>query len=328
MIKYKEINLLSRLNKSSNLGPFGIVFVLMFVMIILKPNYLSGTNIYMLTKVLTITALIGFSQMIIIATGGLNISVGAIGALSAVIAGGAMDRMGVPAINAVFIGLIVGSLCGVVNGLLIYRAGGVGTAYFLTTLATASLFQGINLTITSGTPFYDIDPVFLKFGDTEIFGIPLSFFIMIVIGILIALMFERMTIGRQILAYGANPKASEIYGISKFRVVILSNVFAGLIAAFAGMIAMIRIQAAQPNMGSEWMLLSFAAPLIGGTKLAGGKINVIGCFLGALALTIISNGLVHLAIDVFWNTLIYGCVILLAVMMDRLRYLKKFWRFQ
>lgn len=319
-------NIKAEIKKSGILSPLIIVLLLLTVMLILKPNYLSATNRFMLTKVLTITALVGFSQMIIMAIGGLNISVGAIGALSAIVAGGAMDQFGVPAAPAVLIGFSVGALCGAVNGLLIYRAGGVGPAFFLITLATASLFQGINLTITSGNPYYGIDPRFIAYGDTELFGIPLSFFYMIIVAILISIMFSKLTIGRQFLAYGGNPKASEIYGISKFRVVMYASVIAALIASLAGMTAMIRIKTAQPNMGAEWMLVSFAAPLIGGSKLTGGKINVAGCLLGAVALTIISNGLVHLAVDVFWNTLIYGSVILLSVMIDQLHLVNKFRR--
>ncbi len=309
--------MISQVKESGILSPLIIVAILLTVMLILKPNYLAATNVFVLVKVLTITAMVGFSQMIIMAIGGLNISVGAIGALSAIIAGGAMDRLGVPAFPALIIGILVGVACGVVNGLLIYRAGGVGPAFFLITLATASLFQGINLTITSGNPYYGIDSKFMAYGDTQLFGLPLSFFYMLLVGLLIWFMFSKLAIGRQFLAFGANPKAAELYGISKFRVVLYASIIAALVAAIAGMIAMIRIKTAQPNMGSDWMLLSFAAPLIGGTKLNGGKVNVAGCLLGAIALTIISNGLVHLAVDVFWNTLIYGTVILLSVMVDQ-----------
>ncbi len=300
-------------------GPMVMMLGLLGLMTALTTNYLSGPNILMVVKVFTVTGLIGCSQMIILAAGGLNISVGAVGALSAIIAGGAMDRFGAPPYLSLLLGLTVGMLCGLLNGALIYRLGGVSSAFFLITLATASLYQGINLTITSGTPFYGIDPGFFRFGDYTLFGLPLSFYYMVFIYLFVGHLFSRLSIGRQILAFGANPRAAEIYGISKLRVVVFANVAASLIAAFAGMIALIRIKTAQPNMGADWMLLSFAAPLIGGTKLTGGTVNVLGCALGALSLTIISNGLVHLGVDVFWNTFIYGTVILLTVLFERLR---------
>lgn len=317
----------TKLTKSSLFGALIIVVVLLGVMLIIKPTYLSSKNIYVLAKVLTVTAVIGFSQMVVIACGGLNLSIGSIGALSAVIAGWAMTVVGLPWWVGVLMGLATGLLCGMINGLLIYRAGGVGVAFFLITLATSSIFQGLNLTITKGNPFYGpdgkMDSAFLALGNTKIIGLPASFLIMIAVAILLILIFSKMAIGRQILAFGANNKAAELYGVSKFKVVLSASVIAGALASIAGILAMIRIEASQPNMGADWMLMSFAAPLIGGTRNAGGKVNVIGAIFGAIALTIISNALVHLKVDVYWNQLIYGTIILLAVTIDRIRYIKK-----
>jgi ribose transport system permease protein len=316
-------NVLQSAKKSSMLSSVVIVIVLLTIMLILKPNYLSSENVYALSKVLTVTALIGFSQMICIAAGGLNVSVGATGALCAVLAGGAMEIMNVPTGWAFLIGIAAGAICGLINGLLIYRAGGVGVAYFLTTLATMSLFQGINYTITSGSPFYKIKSGFIAIGDTKIFGLPSSFFIMVIVAAILVFMFKKMIIGRQILAFGANSKSSELYGVSKFKVVLIANIIASVLAAIAGLMALIRIEAAQPSMGGDWMLLSFAATLIGGTRLEGGKVNVVGVIVGASALTIISNALVYMKVNVYWNSLIYGLVILLACTIDRIRYIKK-----
>ena len=304
-----------------------IVIVLLAIMLIIKPNYLSGNNIYVLAKVMTVTSLIGFSQMVVIGCNGLNLSIGPTGALSAVVAGWAMTEAGFPWWTGVIMGLAAGCICGILNGLLIYRAGGVGVAFFLTTLATASVFQGLTLTITSGNPYYGpegkMDKAFLAMGNTKILGLPASFFIMLVIAVLLLLMYRYLAIGHQMLAFGANYKAAQLYGVSKFRVVFTANLVAGLLAGIAGIFSMIRIEAAQPNMGSDWMLISFAAPLIGGTRLSGGIINVIGAIFGAFALTIITNALVHLKVDVYWNQLIYGLIILLAVTIDRLRNIRK-----
>lgn len=316
-----------KITKSSTFSSALIVIVLLGIMLIIKPGYLSGTNIYTLVKVMTVTAMVGFSQMVIIGCNGLNLSVGATGALSAVIAGWAMTIAGMPWWAAVLLGLATSVVCGVINGLLIYRAGGVGVAFFLITLATSSVFKGVTLTITSGNPYYGpdgkMDPAFLALGNTKLLGLPSSFFIMLAVAVLLILMYRRLAAGRQMLAFGANYKAAELYGVSRFKVVLFSNIVAGLLAGLAGILAMIRIEAAQPNMGADWMLMSFAAPLIGGTRNSGGKINVIGAILGALALTIISNALVHLKMDVYWRELIYGIIILLAVTIDRIRYIRK-----
>ncbi len=292
-----------KISKSSIFSSALIVVVLLGVMLILKPDYLSGSNIYTLFKVMTVTAMVGFSQMVIIGCNGLNLAVGATGALSAVIAGWFMTVAGLPWWAGALLGLATGILCGVINGLLVYRAGGVGVAFFLITLATSSVFKGITLTITSGNPYYGpdgkMDAAFLALGNAKILGLPASFYIMIAMAVLLILMYRYLSIGRQMLAFGANFKAAELYGVSRLKVVFFSNILAGFLAGIAGILAMIRIEAAQPNMGADWMLMSFAAPLIGSTRNSGGKVNVIGAILGALALTIISNALVHLKMDVY-----------------------------
>ncbi len=315
------------LTESQLFGSLVISVSLLIVMLIIKPNYLSAKNIYALATVLAVTAIIGFSQMVIIATGGLNLSIGSIGALSAVIAGWAMTNAGISWPIAILLSLLTGLACGLVNGLLIFRAGGINVSFFLTTLATSSVFMGLNLTITRGNPFYgpggSMPKGLLALGTTKIFGLPSSFYIMVIIAIALFFLFVKLSQGRQILAYGANHKAAELYGVSKFRVVLAANLLSGLLASVAGVLALIRIEAAQPNMGTEWLLMSFAAPLIGGSLLNGGRINVIGAILGAVALTIISNGLIHLKVDTYWSTLIYGIIILVAVTIDRLRYIAK-----
>ena len=325
--KILPVNLWHRLTRSNLFGALIIIVVLLGVMLIIKPNYLSGKNIYALATVLSVTSVVGFAQMVIIACGGLNLSIGSIGAVSAVIAGWAMTAAGMPWWIGVILALLTGLVCGIINGLLIYRAGGVGVAFFLTTLATASIFQGLNLTITRGNPFYGpdgkMDPVFLAMGTTRITVLPSSFLIMAALAALLIIMFSRLSVGRQLLAFGGNHKAAELYGVSKFRVVLSANIISGVLASIAGILAMIRIEAAQPNMGADWLLMSFAAPLIGGTLLSGGRVNVIGAVLGAVALTIISNALIHLKVDTYWSMLIYGIIILLAVTIDRLRYAMK-----
>ena len=302
MKKESSSGLFKKFTAAPFFGSVVIVAVMLIVMTILKPNYLSPNNILILSKVLAVTAAIGFSQMVIIACGGLNLSIGSTGALSAVI-------------------------CGLINGLLIYHAGGVGVAFFLTTLATTSVYQGLMMTITQGNPFYGpggkYPKAFLAVGNTKILGLPTSLWIVIVIAVILAYFFSKMPLGRRILAFGANNKAAELYGVSKFEVVLVANIIAGLLASVAGLLAMIRIEAAQPGMGSDWMLMSFAAPLIGGTRNEGGKVSLLGAVLGAFALTIITNALVHLRVDVYWNELIYGIIIILAITLDRIRYIRK-----
>lgn len=300
-----------------------IILCMIAAMCIIKRNYLSADNMSALLKVLAVTSLVGTSQMISIASGGMNVSIGATGAMSAIFSGLLMQDAGVAVPLAVLVGLLTGIGCGIINGLLIYRNGGVGVASFLTTLATNSVFTGIIYMITTGHGVSRIPVSFVAIGNSKIGPVPTSMLIMLIILTLVYIMFRYTSPGRQILAFGANPKAAELYGISRFRTIMLVNVLAGLIAAIAGMLVVMRVGTAQPDIGSDWMLQSFAAPLIGGTRQAGGKVVVFGVILGALVLTIIQNALVHLGVDVYWTELINGVVIIAIMALDRLREMKK-----
>ena len=315
-------SVIKRLFSSSIYTVILIIVIMLFLMILIKPDYLSASNIATLSKVLAITAIVGLSQMISISSGGMNVSIGATGALSAIITGWLFEVIGMSVLPAVILGLLVGVICGAINGYLIYRNGGVGVSSFLATLATASVFTGINLTITQGRSFQKIPDSFISIANILFLGLPISIYIMGVIAIFLYLAYKYLNIGRQILAFGANPKAAQLYGISKLKILLVVNISASILAAIAGLIVVMRINAAQPDIGSEWMLLSFAAPLIGGTRLAGGKVNILGAILGAIVLTVVTNSLVHLRVDVYWNQLINGLIILSVVAIDRMRTIK------
>lgn len=314
---------LDKLKKSSGFSVSIIIVFMMFVMCILKPNYLSADNISALLKVLAVTTLVGVSQMISISSGGMNVSIGSTGALAAIFSGLLMQNHNMPVLLSIVIGMFVGIMCGIVNGLLIYRNGGVGVASFLTTLATNSVFTGIIYMVTTGHGVSKIPAGFVAIGNSKLGPIPTSVFIVAIIITVIYLMFRYTSIGRQILAFGANPKAAELYGISRFKTIVLVNVLASILAAIAGMLVVMRVGTAQPDIGSDWMLRSFAAPLIGGTRQAGGKVVVFGVVLGALILTIIENALVHLGVNVYWTQLINGVVILVIMALDRVRDTKR-----
>ena len=312
-----------KIRKSNGFSVSLIIICMIAVMCIIKRNYLSADNVSALLKVLAVTSLVGTSQMISIASGGMNVSIGSTGAMSAIFAGLLMQNSGLPVPAAILIGLLTGAACGVINGLLIFRNGGVGVASFLTTLATNSVFTGIIYMITTGHGVSKIPASFVSIGNTKLGAIPTSMVIMLIILILVYLMFRYTGQGKQILAFGANPKAAELYGISRFGTIMRVNILASVIAAVAGMMVVMRVGTAQPDIGSDWMLQSFAAPLIGGTRQAGGKVNVFGVILGALVLTIIENALVHLSVDVYWTELINGVVIIVIMALDRLRSMKK-----
>jgi ribose transport system permease protein len=316
----------SRMRKIANSDTFGIVLivaVMLFVMIILRPNYLSRGNIISLTRTLAITTVIGFSQIVLLSVGGMNVAIGAIGGLCAVLSGVMMGWYGMMIGSTIILSILIGGACGFLNGFLTLKLGGVSVASFLATLATSFVFSGITLTITRGKPIYNIPKEFFSLGSASPLFLPNSIYFMLFLAVILWFMYKHTGLGKQLLAFGGNEKAAQLYGVRMERVVIISHLTSGILAAFAGLLTVMRIEAAQTNIGTDWMLMSMAAPLLGGTRLSGGKVNIIGTIFGAVVLVIIANALVHLKVDVYWTSLVNGLVILLVAGLDVIRINKR-----
>lgn len=304
-----------------NIDIIGIFVAVLFVIIfisILKPAFLTFYNFNVIVRSLSILGIVAISQMIILASGGMNLSVGAIGGLCAIITGIFLTKE-VPVVLCILVGLFTGSFCGLINGWLIDRMGRSGFIAFFITLSTGFTFTGINLGICNAQPYYNLPEGFMRIGSFNIGGIPLLFLIMVIVAIFADFIFKHTSLGKKILATGGNPIAAENSGILVGRVIIICHVLGGLLAGMAGILLVARLGSAQPDIGSDWLMFSFAAPIIGGARLAGGKISTMGAILGAILLTLMRNALVHLNADVYWMILIEGLVILLAVSVERIR---------
>jgi ribose transport system permease protein len=249
----------------------------------------------------------------------MNLSVGAIGGLVAIVTGGLMDRLGLPPAVAILVGLLAGALCGLFNGWAIVRLGVSGVSAFLVTLATGSLFTGINLGITKAQPYYNLPDSFKAIGAGRLLGVPYITLVMLTVAVAMGVLFYSLGLGRQILAIGGNIRAAELSGVPVERVTILTHILSGLLAAIAAVLLAARLGSGQPDVGTDWMLPSFAAPIIGGTRLSGGQVSVPGAVLGAVLLALISNGLVFLNVDVYYTRLVQGAIILAAAAVDRVR---------
>jgi ribose transport system permease protein len=227
-----------------------------------------------------------------------------------------MEAWKLPPEAAILAGLLLGLIGGALNGVLVVRS---GLSAFIVTLATASVFTGLNLGLTSGRPFYYLPDRFKAIGSLAVAGVPILLLVMLAIGVVLWFVFRQVGIGRQILAMGANPRAAELAGVPVERSRIIVHALAGFLAALAGIILTARLGVAQPSIGNDWLLSSFAAPIIGGTLLSGGYLSVPGVIAGALLLTLVANGLVQLNIDPYWTQLGSGLIILGAGGIDRVR---------
>ena len=281
-----------------------------------QPAFLNTYNVYVMLTAFSLSVLVALSQMVILAIGQLNLSVGAIGGLAAITFAGVMEVWGLPIPLAICCGLLVGLLAGALNGAVTHLT---GLNAFVVTLATLSIFKGINIGITEAQPFYLIPDAVKSFGNARFGFFPFLLFVSGAILIAVLVFMRRGVLGRQLLAVGGNRSAAELSGISIGRVVIAAHILSGTLAAVAGMLAVARLQLGQPTIGDDWLIISFAAPVIGGAVLAGGHVSVVGTVLGVAIITLINNALVLLNVDPFWVQLLLGALILAAVALSRFR---------
>ena len=298
-------------------GPLAVTVLAVVIIGTAAPPFLSTLNIQVLLFALATNTLIAFSQMIIIAIGQMNLAVGAIGGLSAIAFAGMMQVWGLPAPLAAVLALGVGVVAGALNGLFIART---NISAFVITLASLSVFKGINSGITRAQPFYGIPDSVKNFGNNVFFG-PLPWLILPTILVILALWFllNRMPLGRAILAVGGNAHAAELSGISVSFTLVAAHAISGFLAALAGIMLVARLQIGQPSIGDDWLILSFAAPVIGGAVLSGGHVSVAATVLGVAIVAIITQALVLFHIDPYLVQVVLGAMILWAVGVNRWR---------
>lgn len=298
-------------------GPLLIILIGGGAIAFLRPSFLSAFNIEVLLLAIATNTLIAFSQMVIICIGQMNLSVGAIGGLAAISFAGLMQIWSLPPPIAAIVALSIGTLGGAINGFLVART---GITAFVITLATLSIFKGINLGITRAQPFYGVPDSVKVFGNTT-FVHPLPWLILPTIGVvgLIWYILNRQRVGRYMLAVGGNSNAAELSGISVFATVLQAHAISGFLAALAGIMIVARLGLGQPTIGDDWLILSFAAPVIGGAALAGGHVSVAGTALGVVIVAIITQALVLFEIDPFLVQVVLGGLILWAVGVNRFR---------
>lgn len=300
-------------------GIFVAILAGVVALAVTSPAFLSEFNLFVLLRSFCVTLLVAYAQMVTLGVGQLNLAVGAMGGLVAIIIGGLMDALGVPMILALPLGLLAGAAAGFINGWLTVRTGING---FIVTLATGSAFTGINLGITKSIPFYHLPPDFVAFGVGRIGMFPFLLIVPLLVTVLMALFFARTVPGRHMLAVGGNANAAELSGVSLSRTIISSHTLSGLLAAVAAILAVAQLGSAQPSIGSNWLIISFAAPIIGGASLLGGYISIPGTFFAVILIALIENGMVLVKVDPYWVQFVLGAMILAAVLLNRFRAVK------
>jgi ribose transport system permease protein len=297
-------------------GLVGALAVGFIALALTSPAFLTEFNLYVMLRSFCVALLVAYAQMVALGVGQMNLSVGALGGLVAIAFGGLMEVLGVPVVLAVPAALAIGALAGWINGLLIVKTGING---FIITLATASAFTGVNLGVTRSIPFYKMPASVVAFGTARISIFPFLLIAPLIVTALMALLFARTVPGRHLLAVGGNAHAADLSGISKDRTIILAHVLSGLLAAGAAILAVAQLGSAQPTIGSDWLLISFAAPIIGGASLSGGHVSIVGTLLAVILIALIQNAMVLVKVDPYWVQFLLGALILAAVGLNRWR---------
>ncbi len=283
---------------------------------LVTPRFGSTYNFYVLLRNVSVTVVVGLSQMVVLAVGELNLSVGALGGFVTVVLGLMMEVWHVPLPLAILLALVIGSLAGLINGLLIVTSRING---FIITLATASAFTGMSLGLTQAIPFYQLPASFTRFGRAAFGPIPYVLLVTVLVALVMAGLLGKTVMGRQLLAVGGNRTAAALSGISINRSLVWAHTISGFLVAVAAVLGTAQLGSAQPTIGADWVLTSFAVPIIGGTALAGGYVSVVGTFLAAIIIALMNNGLILIQADPYWVQFLLGVLILGAVGLGQVR---------
>ncbi len=298
------------------------LIILMVVITIINSNFLTANNLLNLLLQVTSNALIAFGMTFVILTGGIDLSVGSILALSSALTAGLLGS-GMPVTLAILISLILGCILGMMNGLLISYG---KLAPFIVTLATMTIFRGATLVYTNGNPITKglSDTFLFQFlGQGYIVGIPFPVIIMFIVFIVLYVLLHKTAFGKSVYAIGGNEKAAYISGVKLNKVKIIIYSISGIMASISGLIITSRLSSAQPTAGASYEMDAIAAVVLGGTSLSGGKGRILGTLIGALIIGVLNNGLNIIGVSAFWQQVVKGVVILIAVLIDRFKVVKQ-----
>lgn len=289
---------------------------LFLIFSICSSSFLSYYNVFNISRTAALYIFIALGQAMVVLVGGMNLSLGQIGGLTVVISGYLMHMLHVSPVLAIIVGMIVGMAAGLCNGLIITK---FKLNSFVVTLATSFVYTGLINGISKGFPYTDIPKSFTTLGRGDFLGIPLLLWLAALTLCVVGYIFKYTVTGRQILATGGNLEAAKMSAINTDKTVILANVASGFFAALAGLLWISRTGSAQPSTGADWMVISFAVAVIGGTSLKGGVINAIGIFFSAFLYVMVKNGLVMLNANVYFEQAYLGVILLLAVSLTSIK---------
>jgi ribose transport system permease protein len=280
-------------------------------------NMLSGGTLSALFRFLAVPLVIGLSQMVVLAIGQMNLSVGVLTGYCAMVAGWLTLQAGWPAPVALVAGLALGGLAGAVNGLVVVFT---RINAFIVTLATMTIIDGLRYGVHGPGTLQGYSPWLQRLGRASLLGLPVVFVVALAVAALVAAFFARTVAGRHLLASGGSPFSARLSGVSNDRSIVLAHTLSGLLAGVAAVITVaLSAGAVNASVGDDLLLPSFAAPIIGGVALAGGVVSVTGTCLAAFLVRLVDVARAQFGINQSWVDLIVGAVVLGAVLVGAVR---------
>ncbi len=296
------------------LGIFIAAAVIFAIFGVLNSNFLTLDNLRDVAVSACVNALIGIGLTFVIITGGIDLSVGSIASLAGIVSANYMVNHGVSPVPALLLGLVLGFAAGAVNGLLITV---LKLPAFIATLGTMSVYQGLAYVVTNGTPVYNVPQSFVLLLNSYISGVPIVVVVVVIVAVLAWVLLRRTVFGQNVIATGGSEETAWLSGVRVMRVKILVYGISGTLAALGGLVVVARISAAQSTAGSPYLLTAIAAAVIGGANLMGGEGRIAGTIVGALILGALTNGLVLMNVPSFYEQIVTGLVVLIAVAVDQ-----------
>lgn len=300
----------------------GIIVALLVLCVFLSVNpltsfsFLTQKNVFNVLRQISTNLYLACGMTMVIILGGIDLSVGSIIALSGCLAAGCVSRYNLPIAVAILVGILVGLVVGMFNGWVIAKT---TIPPFIVTLATMNIAKGLAYVYTGGSPVRVVTKEWQFIGAGYIGPIPTPVVILVLVLIITAIIMNKTRLGRHLYAVGGNAQAAQFSGISVAKVKFLVHTYSGIMAGLAGVVLASRMYSGQPTAGDGAEMDAIAAVVVGGTSMAGGSGKIGGTIIGGLIIGVLNNGLNLMNVNSFWQYVVKGCVILLAVYVDYVR---------
>jgi inositol transport system permease protein len=307
-----------KIGKNELFKRFGIVFILLLMVIgfaVMKPVFLRSANIINIFRQVAVIGTLALGVTLVIITAGIDLSSGSLVALVGVITA-TFAAPGNNVFIAILIGLSVGALCGLINGVILAKT---GIPPFIATLGMMTAARGGALLFTGGKPVSNISDSFLYLGSGKIGFLPVPVLIFLLMGLMTHIILAKTKFGKTIYSIGGNEQAAKLCGINVNKVLIIVYSYAGIMSAVGGIILTARVSSGNPTAGLAYELDAIAATVIGGTSLSGGVGLISGTIIGALIIGVLNNGLTLIGVSPNWQQVIKAIIIVGAVTIDTYR---------